>query len=397
MRTAALSLLSSCLLVFPAFAQESEPERIELMPDEKAGWSPRNLAAGLTTLVRGPSYWYEDKELLVETVPANAQLGLYFIRSNFQKRYERAVAPVRVVTPRRVHATSRDVVVVRAALAGYLMSERKFRVFDLPEKVLIELQPLPNSLVFLSQTHLAGRSTLTLRTTAEPDLRISKSRGSSGFTLALTQTANKLESQPGASSGHLLGIAVEQLGEDLVVRVKTRAPDLEVRSKSSYDPIRREHLYSIDIMRKGTRPPNSMQVRGEIERVRFTRGDLCEEAFGSELRRQLDQQMLARAFRPSGGVTEYYQREAMLRLGRLNSGKVETLGGEAFRTGSPIELALALQSASTVRDYLGLLGAIARSQPDPPEFLRALLAPEMTPGEFEPIYDAATRERATCS
>ena len=158
-----------------------------------------------------------------------------------------------------------------------------------------------------------------------------------------------------------------------------------------------EHLYSIDIMRKGARPPNSMQVRGEIERVRFTRGDLCEEAFGSELRRQLDQRMLARAFRPSGGVTEYYQREAMLRLGRLNSGKVETLGGEAFRTGSPIELALALQSASTVRDYLGLLGAIARSQPDPPEFLRALLAPEMTPGEFEPIYDAATRERSTCS
>ena len=387
----------SLLIALPAVGQESEPEEVDLIPDEKVGWSPRNVGAGISTLVTGPDYWYAQKRIRVDTVPADAQLALYYIRSNFQKRFERAIAPVVVVGPSRIDATSKDVIAVRAAAAGYLTKEVKFRLFDAPEQVLLKLAPLPNSLVFLGFTHLAGRSTITLRTTEEPEIRVSRGRGTDGFTLALTQTANKLESQPGASSGHLLGIAVEQLGEDLVVRVKTRAPELEVRSKSSYDPIRREHLYSIDIMRKGTRPPNSMQVRGEIERVRFTRGDLCEEAFGSELRRQLDQRMLARAFRPSGGVTEYYQREAMLRLGRLNSGKVETLGGEAFRTGSPIELALALQSASTVRDYLGLLGAIARSQPDPPEFLRALLAPEMTPGEFEPIYDAATRERATCS
>ncbi len=396
MRTAALSLLSSCLLVFPAFAQESEPERIELMPDEKAGWSPRNLAAGLTTLVRGPSYWYEDKELLVETVPANAQLGLYFIRSNFQKRYERAVAPVRVVTPRRVHATSRDVVVVRAALAGYLMSERKFRVFDLPEKVLIELQPLPNSLVFLSQTHLAGRSTLTLRTTAEPDLRISKSRGSSGFTLALTQTANKLESAPGAGGGHIDAIHVNQLGEDLVVSVSTGEPDLEVRSKMRYDPIRKEHAYVLDLMRRGERPPSNAQIRREIERARFNRGDPCAAAFEEVLRSRLDDRALARAFRPSGGIAEFYQREAMLQLGRLNTGTVEDLNGEAYRTGSPIELALALQSVGTVRDYLALLGAIARTQSDPEGFLRALTAPEMSPDEFSEIYREALAARRRC-
>jgi hypothetical protein len=384
-------------LALPAVAQEGEPEEVDLTPEENVGWSPRNVGAGISTLVTGPSFWYAQKRTRVDTVPADAMLALYYIRSNFQKRFERAVAPVVIVGPSRIEATSRDVIAVRAAAQGYLTKEFKYRLFEAPEHVLLELEPLPNSLVFLGFTHLAGRSTITLRTTEEPEIRVSKGRGADGFTLALTQTATKLESQPGTASGHLKGIAVEQLGEDLVVRVTTRAPDLEVRSKSSYDPIRKEHLYSIDVVRKGSRSPNNMQVRGEIERVGFTRGNPCEEAFSSELRRQLDQQMLARAFRPTGGVAWFYQREAMLRLGRLDSGKVETLGGEKFRTGSPIELALALQSASTVRDYLALLGAIARSQPDPPEFLRALLAPEMTPEEFAPIYSAATRERATCS
>ena len=73
------------------------------------------------------------------------------------------------------------------------------------------------------------------------------------------------------------------------------------------------------------------------------------------------------------------------------------MAGEAFRTGSPVELALALQSPGAVRGYLAMLGAIARSRPDGASFLRALTAPEMDAEEFEEIYAAALAARSACS
>ena len=397
MRNLLLLLIAGLTLALPASAQEGDLERIELFPEERTGWSPRNIGAGISTIVTGPGYWYAEKEVRVETVPAEANLALYFIRSNFQKRFERAIAPVVVVTPSRIDSTDRDVVAVRAAANGYLTKEVKFRVFDAPEELLIHLDPLPNSLVFLGHTHLAGRSTLTLRTTEEPEMSVSKARGSSSFTLALAKTANKLEQVPQSGSGHLDDITVDQLGEDLVVRVTTGLGDPEVRSKSSYDPIRKEHVFVLDVMRKGTRAPNSRQVRHQVEQASFTRGSRCHELFGAALRDRLDDGLMARAFRPSGGLAEFYQTEAMKRLGRLNSGRVETLVGESYRIGSPIELALAMQSAPTVRDYFALLGAIAETQLAPAEFLRALLAPEMAPEEFALIYREAHAERTACS
>ncbi len=383
-------LIAGLTFALPASAQDADLERIELFPEEKTGWSPRNIGAGISTIVTGPSYWYAEKETRIETVPAEANLALYYIRSNFQKRFERAVAPVVVVAPSRIDATNRDVVAVRAAVDGYLSKEVKFRVFDAPKELLIRLDPLPNSLVFLGHTHIAGRSTITLRTSEEPEMSVSRARGSNSFTLALAKTANKLEQVPESGSGHLEALTVDQLGEDLVVRVVTRLDDAEVRSKSSYDPIRKEHVFVLDVMRKGSRPPSSGQVRRQLEQVSFALGSRCHAQYGAALRERLDDQMLARAFRPSGGLAGFYQTEAMKRLGRLNTGKVDTLAGESYRIGSPIELALAMQSAPTVRDYLALLGALAETQPDPAEFLRALLAPEMAPGDFAKIYQQAS-------
>lgn len=396
MRKTAVCLIAAFLTALPAFAQESEPERIELIPEEKAGWSPRNVGAGVSTVFRGTDYWYENKEFLVETVPTEAQLALYYIRSNFQKVFERAVSPVIVVAPKRIHATSKDVITVRVASPGYLTKEVKFRVFALPENVVVKLDPLPNALTFLGHTHLAGRSTITLRTTEEPEIRISKSRGSPAFRLALTQTANQLEAKP-KPSGIVEKLTIDQVGEDLMVAVKSSTPEIDVRSKASYDPIRKEHIYILDITEKGSRPPDSTQVRRELDAVRYARGGRCNEIFADTLRQGIDEQMMARAFRPSGGLAEYYQREAMMRLGRLNSGSVQSASGEAYRTGSPIELAMALQSASRVRDYLSFLGAVARTRPDPPEFMRALLAPEMSASEFNEVYDRAVAAQRSCS
>lgn len=398
-RTRSLQILLVCLLsgALSAVASESEPERIELIPEEKAAWSPRNIGAGLSMIFTGPSFWYKDKEMLVETVPAHANLALYYIRSNFQKRYERGVAPVRVITPRRIHATSRDVVTVRAALPGYLSAERTFRAHALPEKLSIQLDPLPNSLVSLGYTHLAGRSTLTLRTSEEPELRVSKPGGANGFILSFSETADQVEKRPESWGGFVRDVTVDQVGEDLMVRIATTERDLQLRSKQNYDPVRKEHVFVLDVMRQGTRPPTRGAVRRELERVGFSKGDRCNAAFESVLRERLDPQTLARAFRPSGSIAEFYQREAMLRLGRFDGGRVETLSGETFRTGSAVELAMALQSAARVRGYLALLGSVARTHDDPAGFIRALTAPDMPPEEFAPIYRAAQRARASCS
>lgn len=392
-----LTLALVCMVPLCVAAQEVEPERIELIPQERAAWTPRNIGARISALFRGSDYWYSDREVLVETVPAGAVLSMYFIRSNFQKRFERARAPVRLVTPRRIDSTSRDVIKVRAAADGYESREVSFRAFEVPDGLVIELEPLPNSLVSLGHTHLAGRSALVLRTTEEPALRISRRRGADGFTLALSQTAQKLSSQPAVSSGHVRGIEIDQVGEDLIVRIATSGPDLEIRSRSSVDPVRDEHVYVIELMRPGTRPPSAEQVRRELELVPYERGARCDRAFARVLRAHIDASVLARAFRRSGGVAELYRREAMLRLGRLDFGRVETLDGASYRTGSSVELALALESAGAVRDYFGLLGAVARTRPDPAEFLRALLAPELSADEFAPVLNAAEQSRAACS
>ena len=116
--------------------------------------SPRNIGAGISTIVTGPSYWYAEKEVRIETVPADANLALYYIRSNFQKRFERTMAPILLVTPSRIDSTDRDVVAIRAASDGFLTKEVKYRAFDAPKELVIQLDPLPNSLVFLGYTHM---------------------------------------------------------------------------------------------------------------------------------------------------------------------------------------------------------------------------------------------------
>ena len=88
--------------------------------------------------------------------------------------------------------------------------------------------------------------------------------------------------------------------------------------------------------------------------------------------------------------------ESMLHLGRADRGTVNTLDGQALRTGNPIELELALQNAVTVEGYLGLLMAFASTQDESASVLRSLLAPAMGTREFEPIYAAAASAWKAC-
>jgi hypothetical protein len=110
----------------------------------------------------------------------------------------------------------------------------------------------------------------------------------------------------------------------------------------------------------------------------------------------MDPDEISRGLRPTGSVADLYRREAMLRLGRLDQGQVRTLKGEVLRTGSPIELELALQSGATVTGYIALLGEFARTQGDAPLAMRSLIAPGMDAGEFEAIYRKADSARESC-
>ena len=394
-RTSLIVIAALCLAASNGNVPEGV-ERIDLYPPEHVMWTPRNVVAGVTSVIGLYGYWYRPKNVLIETVPADADVSLYYLRGNFQKRYERVAAPIVVELPSRIDSSSHDTFRYRVQKDGFLVVEDRFKVHDVPERLIVELAPLPNSLVFLGQTHLANRTTLTLRTTEEPQVRMAKGSNSKSFTMALAETANKLDGTPDLKSGFLNGVEIQQLGEDLLLRVAMTREGLEVRSRSSRDPVRREHIITLDLIEPGTRMVTSGDIRRELAKVPYSGLGRCDARFEAVLRERLDPGVVTRAFRARAAVSEYYQKESMRKLGRLDTGRVHSVSGETFRIGSPIEFEMAMQSAPTVRGYFGLLGVIARKQDDPVTFLRSLLAPDMAPADFERVYRAANRAYRSC-
>lgn len=376
-------------------AEGTAPNNIDLIPTERAAWTPKNMAIGVTSVLGGWKYWYEDRKITVETVPAEAELSLYYLRSNFQKKFERTESPAIVTLPPRVDMTERDAVKFHAFANGYLAGEESYDAQKVPDKVVITLHALPNNLVFLGHTELAGRTSLVMRTTEQPEVRLSKNTSLVGFQVALTKTAVKLEGKPPKGGGHLASLEALQIGEDAIVRVGTDASDVEVRSRQSFDPVQQQYVYVFDIVPKGAVAPSDGQIRAQLEALPFAPG-ACDERYAAVLRDKVGDAELADALRPSGELADLYRREAMLRLGRFKEGTVRTDAGETLHTGNPLELALAMQSAARVDGYLALLGALARSEPQPANALRSLVAPARSPEEFEPIYAEVETARKSC-
>ncbi len=383
------SMVALWLVLSAASAGAEDPDCVAFTPDEATGFSIRNVGAAVSSVFGMWNYWYGENTVEIDSVPRESQLEVFYIRQNFQKRFLRIEPPTKLCLPPRIMATRRDALTIRVNSAGFSTREWTFPVMDVPEKVVLTLDPLPNALVFLGHTDLASRTTLTLRTEKEPEFRVSKSRGQAGFTLALAKTANKLSGEPSVSGGRVKGVAVAQAGEDLLVSVETDAPDVEARSKQSYDPVRKEFVFALDLVAPGARLPGPDDVRRDLERVAGAPGEPCALAIEATLRARLEPEVIARAHRPSGSVADVYQRQAMLQVGRGDHGTVQTVSGESLRTGNPLELEMALQSASSVKGYLAMLAAWARSQPDPETAMRSLVAPEMSAAEFAPIWAEA--------
>ncbi len=401
MRTANLSiallLVCSPLVAVSAAPSASEgSEVVDLIPLERAAWTPKNVFVGLAGVFGRWNHWYGERVIEIETVPPDADLGLYYLRQSFQKRFVRTKAPATVRLPPRVDSTPKDAIRISATANGYLAKEVSFSSADVPSRVTITLSALPNSLVSLGQTSFGGRTTIVLRTTEQPEVRLSKSSRSNGFTIALTKTALRLERTASGSGARLKSIDANQIAEDAVVRVETDAADVEVRSKQRFDPVSAHHVLVFDLVRPGTTAPSDAEIRAHLQSLPYVPNSICDARYAEVLRSRLGDAQIADALRPTGEIADLYRREAMLRLGRFREGVVRTESGETLRTGSSLEMALALQSAATVDGYLALLGALARSESRSDDAMRSLVAPQLSAAEFAPIYEAAERIRASC-
>jgi hypothetical protein len=386
-------------------APAARAETVELIPDDRIAWSPTNLFAPVTGLfMGGPGYWYSSRRIEVETTPPGAVLDLFYVRQNFQKGYEQTDAPATVVLPARIEAGPRDSLMIRALLDGHRQREVHVRVRSRETKVHIDLEPLPNSLVAMTHSTFAGRTTLNFLTKEALTFRLQEA--SNGFTVVLTQTgkgpgaAGTLE---GVQSSVIESIKAQQLGEDLVVRValtpEARARKLDTRSRQAFDAIRGLHAFSLDLVAPEDGSP-VQRARAALARIDAGAVSGCGQELDSALRDKLDASALARALTPKGGFADPYLRAALKRLGEISpSGTLVLVDGTQFRASVPIELSAAASQAGEVRGYLALLHRfVAELEPpsDRREALRGLIAPELGVAEFGSILDAAEGRAQTC-
>jgi hypothetical protein len=371
---------------------------VDLVPPDRANWRPRNLFAWLR-----PGHNYEPRTVLVETSPAGAMLDLYYVRSNFQKRYEQAEAPARVILPPRVEAGPRDALVVRAFREGFRQREASVRIQSDQDRVLLELEPLPNTLVAASHVYFAGRASLAFL--AKESLTVRVQDRDDGFNVVLAETALAKDVDAtfmGMQSPLVEGVEWLQLGEDLMVQVqmpKGARPQYDLRSRQMRDELRDLYVYSVDLVPSDGGVEAVRRAREALARIRPEQVNGCARVFDDSLREQLDAEALARALAPRGTFTDPYLRAAMKRLADLSpGGRVQMLDGSAY-TSSPIELSAAMGQAAQARGYLAVLRAFVReveTQDGRRDTLRGLIAPEVPPKAFAEALVTAERREAGC-
>jgi len=327
-KTRPIGLLLLALIALPAAA--AEREIIELIPAKPSGWTIGRLFAPITGLFRGgPSYWYGERTIAIDTRPPGASLDLFYVRENIQRRFERAESPILLRLPARIEAGPRDSVVIRAILDGYLHQEVQVEVRSRETQLTVELAPLPNRLEAMTHTHLSRRGSLKFLTSEAAKFRSQKM--SDGFSVVLTETGHSegaLEATRGVSSDNIKSLRAEQLGEDLVVRVQLRAAAqnrLDLRSTQGYDAVRELHRFTIELVPAEGNAAVLARSRDALHRVRRTNVFGCALDFDRSMRSQLDSEALSRALAPSSSFLDRHLRSALQRLGELSPDGLITL------------------------------------------------------------------------
>jgi hypothetical protein len=369
-----------------------------MVPEDRASWRPRNLFAWLR-----PGHNFDERSILVETSPADAMLDLFYVRSNFQKRYEQTEAPARVLLPPRVDAGPRDALVVRAFREGFRQKEVSVRIQSNQDHVVLALEPLPNTLIAASHVYLAGRASLAFL--AKESLTVRVQNGDEGFNVILAETALAKEVEPalaGMTSPLVRSVESLQLGEDLLVQVEMppqQRAAYELRSRQMRDELRDLYVYSVELIPNDGGVESVRRAREALARIKASDTTGCARAFDDALRQQLDPAALARALAPRGAFTDPYLRAAMKRLAEVSPGeRIEMTDGSSY-TGSSLELAAAMSQAAQARGYLALLRAFVRELEVPAnrlDTLRGLVAPESGAQAFADEFANAERRESSC-
>lgn len=384
---------------------EVERDIVDLSPDVDASWSLRNVFAPITGLfMGGPGYWYDTRRIEIDTTPAHGVLDLFYVRANFQKRFEQAQSPATVILPPRIRATARDALIIRAFAEGYRQQKLTIKVGSRQDRVVIDLEPLPNTLRAIAHSYFGGRSSLSFLLTESPTFRIQEAED--GISLILSETAMTPESRAsveGTLSPVLSELYAQQLGEDLLIKIGFAADsgygEPEVRSRQSFDAARELHRFTLDLV-PAEGSESVVRARAALAKVRTRNVTGCALRFEQGLRAGLDEGSLARALAPSGSFTDSYLRAAMRRLGEISPDHaVRFTSGAVFRPQVPIELEAALSQASRAIGYLALLRTFVLDMEGPKhqtETLRGLIAPELGSEPFAAILSDAEAQQLDC-
>lgn len=374
-------------------------ETIHLVPDDNASWRPSNLFSFLR-----PQHYWGERFVDITTTPPGATLDLFYVRSNFQKRYEQADAPVHVVLPRRTRAGPRDAVTIRAFLEGYRQKQTSVRVAASDDAIHIDLEPLPNTLQAVAHRYLAGRGELVFLTKEALNVRVQAL--DTGFRVILDETAKSPEAA--ATLERIRSPLIEdaetlQLGEDLLVRIglpSNLVDGVDLRSRPSRDELRDLYAYTVDIVPSTGVAEGVQQARAALASLSGAAVGSCALRYDASLRNSLDRAALSRALAPRGAFTDKYLRAAMKRLGEISPGaRIRMTDGSRLSPQNPIELSAAMSQPADAEGYLAVLRSFVQKlepQASRRATLRGLVAPESDAASFEEVAAAAEAAERNC-
>jgi hypothetical protein len=372
----------------------------------RSSWTIGRLFAPITGLFRGgPSYWYGERTLEIDTNPPGASLDLFYVRDNIQRRFERAESPILLRLPTRIDTGPRDSVLIRAILNGHLHQEVHVEARGRETQLTIELAPLPNHLKAMTHSHLSRRGSLKFLTDEVAKFRLRKMPD--GFSIVLTETGQfegASNTMRGVSSDNIKSLRAEQLGEDLVVRVELDAvaqDRLDLRSTQGYDAARELHEFTIELIPTEGNAAVLAESRDALNRVQRSNVFGCALDFDRSMRAQLDSEALSRALAPSSSFLDRHLRSAIQRLGELSPDRLITLiDGSKFHPSIPLDLAAARAQSAEAIGVLSLLRAFI-DELEPPEHrrsaLRGVIAPELDSERFDAIVEIAEDFEQRCS
>ena len=387
-----------------ANATAEDLEIVELKPRDTASWSPASLFSPITSLFRGgPAHYFGEREIVIRTTPPGAALDLFYVRRSFQKAFEQGDAPCRLVLPSPSSASEHDTIKIRAFLDGYSQKQVSLPVRGTEDEVLIELDPLSNSLTSATHLYFADHARFGLLT--EEAVVARNQTATDGFSLILLQTAatpDALASLAQVTNPLVSAIRPQQLGEDLVLRfVLTETADSEaIRNLQEYDAVRRLHRFTVVVEPKGGAGDTVTRSLAALERIRPRDIDSCAQRYEDELRKRLEPAALARALDASQSPIARYLRAAMRRLGDVSpNGTVTLADGTVYSTASALELSAAMSQASEVIGYVAVLRAFVRElerESYRVETLRGVIAPELAPSRFSAVVGQGVAAEQAC-